>query len=206
MICQEFSIAIPSKTKTKREYLEILYGFLLEKYQAGKNTVLIIDEAQKLSHHLLEELRLLSNLETDKEKLLQIVLLGQEELNAMIRMYSLRQINQRITVRYHLKHLSRYEVPLYIQHRLTIAGLPPGEDFFTPAAYRLVYKYTGGNPRLINALCDRAFLIAYTFDRREISRRIVKEAAGDLGEAYLNPFIWGRHRKMRLLRRMMERV
>ena len=126
---------------------------------------------------------MLSNLETDREKLLQIVLMGQPELRGLLALPSLRQLNERITVRYDLKPLNRANVQIYIEYRLTMAG---GMDKvkFSRGAYNLIYRCSEGNPRRINALCDRALLIAYTEDVSVIDRKIVKKAVKDVGETY----------------------
>ncbi|HLE17190.1 MAG TPA: AAA family ATPase, partial [Syntrophales bacterium] len=153
-------------------------------FASGKQAVLLIDEAQNLSHNVLEQIRMLSNLETDREKLLQIILMGQPELQDTLRLPSLRQLNERITVRYDLKPLNLADVRAYIEYRLAMAG---GADNvkFTPAAYNLIYRFSEGVPRRINALCDRALLIAYAQDMCAIDGKIVKRAIKDLGETYL---------------------
>jgi hypothetical protein len=127
----------------------------------GRDVVLMIDEAQDLSPELLEQIRLLSNLETDRQKLLQIVLLGQPELLAMLDRAELRQLRQRITVRYHLTPLSRDETELYVQWRLQVAGARNGRPAFSPRALRRVHRFARGIPRLVNAVCDTALLAGY---------------------------------------------
>lgn len=182
-INQEFGIAMTRGRQTKKRCLDALNDFLLKNFAAGKQALLLIDEAQHLSHNVLEQIRMLSNLETDREKLLQIVLMGQPELHALLSLPSLRQLNERITVRYDLKPLERTNVRVYIEYRLTMAG---GTERikFSPGAYKLIYHYSAGNPRRINALCDRALLIAYTEDKGIIDGRIVKKAVKDLGKDY----------------------
>jgi general secretion pathway protein A len=182
-IIQEFRIPLKRKAKTKKLYIDALNNFLLENYTAGKNAVLIIDEAQNLSHHVLEQIRLLSNLETDRDKLIQIILIGQPELQDLLAFPSLRQLNQRITVRYHLQPLNHDETIRYLEHRLAVAD---GQRLvtFTKWSCRLIYRYSGGNPRRINAICDRALLVAYSKDLRIIGRRIIKESVSDLGKGY----------------------
>ena len=183
-INRDFGVAMKRGRQTKRRCLDALNDFLLKNFASGKQAVLLIDEAQNLSHNVLEQIRMLSNLETDREKLLQIILMGQPELQDTLRLPSLRQLNERITVRYDLKPLNRADVRTYIEYRLAMAG---GADKvkFTPAAYNLIYHFSEGIPRRINALCDRALLIAYAQDMRAIDRKIVKRAIKDLGETYL---------------------
>jgi general secretion pathway protein A len=184
-IVQEFRIPLAGEEKTKKRYIDALNHFLLENFKAGKNAVLIIDEAQNLPHNVLEQIRLLSNLETDREKLLQIILIGQPELQDLLAIPTLRQLNQRITVRYHLTPLNREETARYMEHRLTVAC---GQITvtFTRWSQRLLYRHSGGNPRRINAICDRALLVAYTRNLHVIGRRIIKDAVFDLGKGYFN--------------------
>lgn len=161
--------------------LETLNQFLLAQLAAGQDVVLLIDEAQDLSSELLEQLRLLSNLETDQRKLLQIVLVGQPELRALLDDPALRQLRQRITVRYHLRPLSRWETEHYIQYRLQIAG-GNGRPEFSPWAIRRIHRYSRGIPRLINAVCDTALLAGFVAgeDRLRLShvRRAIRELEG----------------------------
>ena len=182
-INQEFGITMTRGRQTKKRCLDALNEFLLKNFASGKQALLLIDEAQNLSHNTLEQIRMLSNLETDREKLLQIILMGQPELQALLSLPSLRQLNERITVRYDLKPLDRKNVQVYIEYRLNMAG---GTERikFSPRAYKLIYRYSAGNPRRINALCDRALLISYTEDGDLIDGRIVKKAVKDVGEDY----------------------
>jgi len=182
-ILAEFGIRIRKETRTKKTYIDALNKFLLKNYAAGKTAVLLIDEAQNLSYGVLEQIRMLSNLETEQEKLLQIILIGQPELNATLLQPALRQLNERITVRYNLSPLSPPEVRAYIDHRLKVAH-GPGPLSFTGSAINLIYSFSEGIPRRINALCDRALLIAYTKNVSKISRKIVKLAVADIGTAY----------------------
>jgi general secretion pathway protein A len=182
-VVKEYGITIKNKSKTKKIYIDALNNFLLGNYAAGKNAVLLIDEAQNLSHGALEQVRMLSNLETEQEKLIQIVLIGQQELNNTLVLPALRQLNERITVRYDLKPLSPLEVRNYIEHRLKIAE-GPGTLKFTKGALSVIYNFTEGIPRRINALCDRALLIAYTKNVSIINRRIVTLAVEDIGTNY----------------------
>jgi general secretion pathway protein A len=160
----------------------MLNRFLLEQLEQGRDVVLLIDEAQDLDAELLEQVRLLSNLETDQRKLLQIVLIGQPELRDKLNERSLRQLRQRITVRYHLTPLSRHEVEHYIQHRLQVVGAN-GRPAFTPWAFRSIFRYSGGIPRLVNAVCDKALLAGFVegtdlLTWRQV-RRAIRELEGD---------------------------
>jgi len=189
-ILTEFGIRIRKDAKTKKAYIDALNKFLLKNYAAGKTAVILIDEAQNLSYGVLEQLRMLSNLETEQEKLLQIILIGQPELKATLVQPALRQLNERITVRCSLQPLSPVEVASYIEHRLKVAQ-NPGWLKFTASAIRLIYRFSEGIPRRINALCDRALLIAYTKNTMKINRRIVKLAAGDIGADYFQKTVNG---------------
>lgn len=166
------------------ELTDQLNEFLLKKSSLGKNCVLVIDEAQNLTPQVLEQIRLLSNLETDKEKLLQIVLIGQPELQEKLKLYELRQLNQRITARYHLLPLSREETSQYIAYRLYVVG-GKNKVVFTPKAIKLIYKWSRGIPRLINSICDRCLLIGFTKETKEITHKIVNQAIRELrGQLY----------------------
>jgi general secretion pathway protein A len=160
-------------------YLETLNRFLLEQTAAGNDVVLLIDEAQDLDPELLEQVRLLSNLETDQRKLLQIVLIGQPELREKLNERGLRQLRQRITVRYHLEPLDRFETARYIAHRLRVAGAD-GRPTFSPGAIRRIQRYSGGVPRLINAVCDKALLYGYVNGTYELKTRAVRQAIREL--------------------------
>lgn len=185
-INQEFGVPMKRGRQTKKRCLDALNVFLLKNFALGKQALLLIDEAQNLSRNVLEQIRMLSNLETDREKLLQIILMGQPELHDTLSLPSLRQLNERITVRYDLKPLDCINVQKYIEYRLDLAGFREGV-LFSPAAYNLIYHASRGNPRRINVLCDRALLVAYAEDCRSIDRKIVKKAMKDLGEAYFSP-------------------
>jgi general secretion pathway protein A len=149
-----------SKGMDRFEILSTLNQFLIDLLFHGRDAVLIIDEAQNLTPELLEQIRLLSNLETEDRKLLQIVLLGQPELRDRLNDHNLRQLRQRITVRFHLDPLKRWELWPYIQHRLHVAG-SKGEPVFTMGALWRIYAYTKGVPRLVNALCDKCLLAGF---------------------------------------------
>lgn len=159
--------------------VERLNEFLLDRAHANVAVVLFIDEAQDMSDELLEQVRLLSNLETDQHKLLQIVLIGQPELRDRLDRKGLRQLRQRITVRYHLGSISRQETVAYIQHRLLIAG-SNGRPTFTRPAYRAIHSYSRGVPRLINAVCDKTLLCGYVQGRDHLGWRQVRRAIHDL--------------------------
>ncbi len=159
--------------------LETLNQFLLDELGKGNDVVLLIDEAQDLEPELLEQIRLLSNLETDQRKLLQIVLIGQPELRDKLNERRLRQLRQRITVRYHLEPLSRQEVERYIQHRLQVVGAN-GRPAFSPWAIRSIFRYSGGIPRLINAVCDKALLAGFVEGTDLLTRKQVRRAIREL--------------------------
>lgn len=165
--------------KTKLELTEELNTFLINHSSGGGVSVLIIDEAQNLSFPMMEQIRILSNLETEKEKLLQIVLVGQEELREKLKLPGLRQLDQRIAVRYHLQHLNGKDIQGYIYHRLTIAG-SGGKISFTNGALRGIGRFSRGIPRLINLLCDRALLNGYARQKYCITARMVLQAAKSL--------------------------
>jgi len=156
-----------------------LNGALLKRIHEGKEIVMIIDEAQNLSFEVMEQLRLLSNLETNDQKLLQVILMGQPELNDRLREKRLRQFRQRVLVYYDLTHLNRAETSSYIQHRLATAG-SNGRPRFTWWAQWRIHRYTKGTPRLINNLCDKALLAAYVRDSDEVSLRDVGRAIKDI--------------------------
>jgi general secretion pathway protein A len=195
-IHQELHISLNGQEKTKKRYIDTLNDFLLMSFAAGKNIVLLIDEAQNLSHDVLEQLRMLSNLETEREKLLQIILIGQPELQDLLMSPSLKQLNERITVRYDLKPLDRKNVQSYIRHRLAVAG--GGENVtFSVSACQLIYWYSQGIPRRINTICDRAMLIAYTREKVTVDWKTAWDAISDIGNNYLTTG-QGRHRNFQL--------
>ncbi len=173
---------------TKGDYLHTLHRHLLDAYQNDERVVLIVDEAQGLKPELLEEIRLLSNLETAKSKLLQIVLVGQPELNKTLLQPGFRQLRQRINMRYHLPPLSARETREYIEKRLRVAGARG--EIFTEKALREIYLRSKGTPRLINILCDNSLLTAYALDQKIVDEKAVKEAAGDLKIGRKVPEIW----------------
>lgn len=174
-VCDELSIEYDSRTATLKTFTDIILQRLLTNHQQGKNTLLIIDEAQHLQPEVLEQLRLLTNLETHTKKLLQVILIGQPELQELLKRRDLRQLAQRITARYHLLPLNQKEVSLYIKHRLNIAGCT--KPLFKPSAISLIHKITGGVPRLVNLLCDRALLGAYSQEKSQVDKAIVSQSA-----------------------------
>lgn len=161
------------------ETVAIINDFLLRQMSEDRESVLIIDEAQDLTNDLLEQVRLLSNLETDDRKLLQIVLMGQPELRDRLNDHGLRQLRQRITVRYHLKPLTKQELAQYVQHRLQVSGANGVPYFTRPALWRL-YNYTQGVPRLVNAVCDKALLAGYVEQSDRIDWRLIGRALREL--------------------------
>jgi len=169
----------PAGRADRALYLEQLNSYLLEQAHAGHDVVLIIDEAQDLSPELLEQVRLLSNLETDRQKLIQIVLIGQPELRAMLDDPRLRQLRQRITVRFHLRPLDRSETELYVHWRMQVAG-GNGRPTFSPWAMRRIHRYSRGIPRLINAVCDTALLAGWVEGVDSLTGRHVGRAIAEL--------------------------
>jgi len=167
------------KGRDRLAFIETLNGFLLSMNAEGRNVALVIDEAQDLSPKVMEQVRLLSNLETDQHKLIQIVLVGQPELKQRLASPSLRQLRQRITVRYHISPLTREQAGVYIEHRLKVAG-SDGRIVFDLEAVKLIHKYSQGMPRLINAVCDNALLAGYVEGTTTISARCVKKAIQQL--------------------------
>jgi general secretion pathway protein A len=181
-VCDEFHIPLPEHapgTATVKDYLDPLNAFLLRTHAVGQNNVLIIDEAQNLSADVLEQLRLLTNLETSERKLLQIVLIGQPELRDMLARPELEQLAQRVIARFHLGALSESETAHYIRHRLTVAGLNRPLPFDRPARKR-VHELSRGVPRRINLLCDRALLGAYAEGKARVDTPIVDKAASEV--------------------------
>ena len=172
-------LGIGAKKKSGSSLIAELNKFLIEQLSYGNNVVLIIDEAQNLSPSLLEQVRLLSNLETEKEKLLQIILVGQPELRDKLRSPGLTQLRQRISVRYHILPLEEDEVQAYIRHRLTVAG-ENNSVYFSPGANAEIYQYTKGVPRIINIICDKSLLAAYVKETRTIDAALIRQAIQEL--------------------------
>lgn len=173
-------LGLPAASTSKKELIDELNSFLLEQRAAGRRVVAIIDEAQNLEPSVLEQLRLLSNLETEREKLLQIVLAGQPELDAVLARPELTQLDQRITLRWHLSPLNASETAAYVRHRLRVTTEGRGGVSFTPHALQAVYRVSHGVPRVINILCHRALLVGYTREERQIDWPIVRQAAKEL--------------------------
>ncbi|MFL6579820.1 MAG: AAA family ATPase [Burkholderiales bacterium] len=177
-ICNEFNIAYPSGTPSIKVYVDCINAYLLEAHANGRQTVLIIDEAQNLSVDVLEQMRLLTNLETSQRKLLQIILIGQPELAAMLERPELRQVSQRIVARYRLGPLSKKEVAAYVAHRLEIAGAT--RQLFSPRLTGELYRLTHGIPRVINVLCDRALLGTYVQGKERVDAATLAQAAQEV--------------------------
>ena len=178
-LCDELGIAYnPDSTASVKQYVDLITRHLLETHRAGRSTVMIIDEAQNLSPAVLEQVRLLTNLETDDRKLMRIILIGQPELKEMLERQDLRQLAQRITARYHLGSLNRADTYAYVMHRMSRAGGNP--HVFSQGALRRLYALSRGTPRLINVIADRALLGAYTLGRHRVTGRIVNRAAREV--------------------------
>jgi putative secretion ATPase (PEP-CTERM system associated) len=177
MINEDFGLEVEGKTKTK--LLSELNDYLIEQYANGNQPILLIDEAQNLSPALLEEIRLLSNLETDRAKLLQIILIGQPELKTTLMLPELIQLRQRININYHIAPLSVEEIARYIKHRLMIAGNEQVMDL-TPDVLSLIQRFSRGIPRLINILCDFTLLTAFVEGRKKVDIETVREVSKDL--------------------------
>ncbi|MDD3294443.1 MAG: AAA family ATPase, partial [Geobacteraceae bacterium] len=174
---------ISSEDELNSRLLDTLNRFLLRENAEGRTVVLVIDEAQNLEPQVLEQIRLISNLETERDKLIQIVLVGQPELREKLRRTELRQLSQRIMVRYHLCPMDYDDTAEYIAHRIEVAA---GHhlDIFTPGALKEIYRFSGGLPRLINVVCDRALLVAYTKNARWITSSMASAAIADVRKEY----------------------
>ena len=181
-ICEELHIDVAHNRGSIKAQTDALNRHLLDAHSEGRRTILIVDEAQNLSPAVLEQVRLLTNLETAKQKLLQIILIGQPELRELLARNDLRQLAQRITGRYHLEPLTREETTQYIEHRLKVAGALG--EVFDSGAKKSVFNLSQGVPRLINVICDRALLGAYSVESRRVNKRLVRRAAAEVsGEA-----------------------
>ena len=179
-VCDELGIAYDRDRHTLKSLTDNLHQYLLENYSRGRKTVLLIDEAQHLDFDVLEQIRLLTNLETHSEKLLQIILIGQPELAQMLGRPELRQLNQRITARYNLEPLNLEETGAYIRHRLQVAGMVAGREVFPQAVVRGIHQRTRGIPRLINVLCDRMLLGAYGRNQERVDPSLLRLAAREV--------------------------
>jgi len=178
-ICEELGVRVEPKSEgSLKDLVDLLSVHLLKAHAEGKRVVLVVDEAQNLAPEVLEQVRLLTNLETETQKLLQIILIGQPELREVLDRTELRQLAQRITGRYHLAPLSAEETSAYVRHRLRVAGST--REIFSGFGLREVRRLSGGVPRLINIICDRALLGAFTEDRHLVSASVVRRAAGEV--------------------------
>jgi general secretion pathway protein A len=178
-ICEEIGIGVPdSSIKSLKDLVDILSHYLLRAHANGRRVVLVVDEAQNLAPAVLEQVRLLTNLETNTQKLLQIILIGQPELRELLARNELRQLAQRITGRYHLHPLSRDETAAYVRHRLRVAGATT--DIFSGPALSELYRLSVGVPRVINVICDRALLGSYSMDRHRVTGTLVRHAASEV--------------------------
>ena len=178
-LCEELGIGVPDCAEhSLKDLVDILSGYLLRAHAAGRRVVLVVDEAQNLSPEVLEQVRLLTNLETNTRKLLQIILIGQPELRELLARNELRQLAQRITGRYHLDPLSEPETAAYVRHRLRVAGATT--EIFGRFGLREIHRLSGGVPRVINVICDRALLGGYSLDRHRITTALVRQAASEV--------------------------
>jgi general secretion pathway protein A len=178
-ICEELHVPVPDDRRGSiKALIDALNRYLLDAHAQGRRTILIVDEAQNLAPDVLEEVRLLTNLETSKQKLLQIILIGQPELRDLLARNDLRQLAQRITGRYHLEPLTREETAEYVEHRLRVAG--GLAEIFDEGARHELFRLTGGVPRLVNVIADRALLGAYSAEKRRVNRRLVRRAAAEV--------------------------
>src|SRR5271166_6462811 len=178
-ICEELGVAIAASDRDSvKQMVDALNRRLLEAHAAGRRVIVIVDEAQNLSADVLEQVRLLTNLETPAQKLLQIILIGQPELRDLLERTDLRQLAQRITGRYHLSPLDAVDTRAYVRHRLRVAGV--AAEIFTAGALSEVHRLSAGIPRVINVCCDRALLGAYTQEQRKITAGLMRRAAGEV--------------------------
>src|SRR5213593_4226819 len=178
LVCDELQIPYPAGTTSLKILVDALSRALLDAHARGRRTVLIIDEAQNLSSRVLEEIRLLTNLETTKEKLLQVILIGQPELAELLARRNLRQLSQRVTARYHLRSFNEEESQRYVAHRMEIAG--QRQPIFTKQAVRAAHRLSRGIPRLLNTICDRALLGAYATGQTRVKEAVVRRAAREV--------------------------
>ena len=174
---------LPPRETTSKGYIDVLNEYLLGEFAAGHNAVVVIDEAQNLEPTVLEQLRMLSNLETERGKLLQIILVGQPELHAKLATLQMRQLEQRIAVRFHIHELTRTETKQYITHRMSVAGAAH-TVIWSRRALRLIHRYTGGIPRRINLLCDRMLMTAFVRETHRVSAAIVRRSVQELASPW----------------------
>jgi len=177
-ICDEFGLQYPAGNTSIKVFIDLINDFLLDAHSKGRKAVLIIDEAQNLSTDVLEQLRLLTNLETNQHKLLQIILLGQPELRDKLARDDLRQLSQRIVARFHLGHLTKNDISAYISHRLAVAGVK--KQLFPASTMKRLFQLSKGVPRLINVLCDRSLLGTFTQNRETVNSSILNSAAAEV--------------------------
>jgi general secretion pathway protein A len=178
-ICEELGIGVPdAATESRKDLVDILNHYLLRAHSEGRRIVLVVDEAQNLAPEVLEQVRLLTNLETNTQKLLQIILIGQPELRDLLARNELRQLAQRVTGRYHLNPLSGAETAAYVRHRLRVAGAT--SDIFSNLALSELYHLSGGVPRVVNVVADRALLGGYTQDRHRVTSGLIRHAAAEV--------------------------
>lgn len=183
-ICDEFRIGYPKKNASIKIFVDLINAYLLDAHANRRKAILLIDEAQNLSDEVLEQIRLLTNLETNQRKLLQIILIGQPELRDKLARPEMRQLAQRIVARFHLGPLRKHEIAPYVRHRLRIAGVDP--ELFSPRSLKRLSRVSGGIPRLINTICDRALLGAYVCEKKQVDRNLISIAAREvLGGATL---------------------
>ncbi|MFC4657082.1 MULTISPECIES: ExeA family protein [Rheinheimera] len=177
-ICDQLKIRYKKADASLKNLTDKITNRLLKNHQLSKNTILIIDEAQHLQPAVLEQLRLLTNLETNTKKLLQVILIGQPELQQLLQRQDLRQLAQRITARYHLMPLTEQEVQQYVSYRLQVAGC--SRPVFTAGALKKLFLLSGGIPRLLNLICDRALLGGYSQQKALVDAKLVEQAAGEV--------------------------
>ena len=189
-ICEELGVPVPEQKESIKALTDALNHHLLSAHARGRRTILVVDEAQNLAPAVLEQVRLLTNLETAKQKLLQIILIGQPELRELLARNDLRQLAQRITGRYHLEPLTSDETAQYIEHRLRVAGAL-GEVIDRPGK-KEVFRISAGVPRLINVICDRALLGAYSQESRTVTKRLIKRAAAEVSGELGGTPVWRR--------------
>ena len=188
-ICDELHVQVPERLETSvKGLVDLLTRFLLDAHARGRRVVVMVDEAQNLSPDVLEQVRLLTNLETATQKLLQIILVGQPELREVLGRTELRQLAQRITGRYHLEALTRPETQAYVRHRMRVAGAT--SDIFTTGALHEVHRLSGGIPRIVNVICDRALLGAFTREEHRVTGKLVRQAASEVyGRPMMAPWV-----------------
>lgn len=186
-VCDELDIGYDSNDYSLKNLTDKLHSFLVANHQRGRRTVLLIDEAQHLQFDVLEQIRLLTNLETNTQKLLQIILVGQPELTAMLARPELRQLSQRIGARFELEPLDLPETKAYIRHRLQVAGLPPNQELFPGSVVKAIYKRSGGIPRLINLLCDRMLLGSYGQNKSTVDMAVFRIAQAEVFGKEIRP-------------------